>query len=153
MMKSCLPHGSQCVELCSNTRFGMIQLDIHEDAESDLDRLWRVDPRAAAAVVATLQQLSADPRLIDKLTTHGNNPVGAQEINVKRWQRARGFRHGDLWRFRALNTPATSYRVVYGFHIQTRQVCVLGVAHKDQFDYDDLANPFAQRVIAAWRTL
>ena len=135
-----------------DTKFGIMQLYVHEDADEDLERLWQRDPGAAAAVVATLEQLRCDPRLIDKLTTHGNNPVGSDEINVKRWQRIRD-RRGDLWRFRALNTPATSYRIVYGYQIQTRQICVLGVVHKDDFDYDDPTNPLAQRIVAAWRAL
>ena len=129
-----------------------MHIDIHESAEADIDRLWQTDPKAAAAVLATLEQLDADPRLVDKLTTHGNNPLGANEINVKRWQRIRS-RQGDLWRLRALNTPATSHRVVYGYQIQTRQICVLGVVHKDEFDYDNPSNPLAQRIINDWRFL
>lgn len=128
-----------------------MQIDIHEHGEADLDRLWQTDRRAAAAVVATLEQLAADPRLVDKLTTHGNNQVGLHEINVKRWQRIRA-KQGDLWRFRALNTPATSYRVVYGYEIQARRICVLGVVHKDEFNYDDPTNPVAQRIVAVWRS-
>lgn len=129
-----------------------MHIDIHEHAEADLDQLWIDDPGAAAAVTVTLEQLDADPRLVDKLTTHGNNPIGASEINVKRWQRIRS-RTGDLWRFRALNTAATSYRVVYGYHLQTRQICVLGVVHKDKFDYDDPSNPLARRIVDDWRSL
>lgn len=129
-----------------------MQLDVHENAEADIDQLWQVNAAAAAAIVATLEQLAADPRLIDKLTTHGNNPVGAHEINVKRWERIRA-KSGDLWRFRVLNTPATSYRVVYGYQIQTRQICVLGVVHKDTFDYDNPADPSAKRIVDDWRSL
>ena len=130
----------------------MIQVSVHEHAEADIDRLWRSDHLAAAAVVATLEQLAADPRLVDKLTTHGNNDAGAHEINVKRWQRIRATR-GDLWRFRVLNTPATSYRVIYGYEVRTRQICVLAVVHKSEFDYDDTSNPLAQRITDDWRTL
>ena len=129
-----------------------MHIDVHAHAAADIEALWHANPPAAASVVATLEQLGADPRLIDKLTTHGNNQIGAQEINVKRWQRIRA-KQGDLWRFRALNTSATSYRVIYGYQIQTRQICVLGVVHKDEFDYDNPSNLLAQRIVDDWRAL
>lgn len=129
-----------------------MHIDVHADAATDLRAIKRRDAAAAAVVLALLQQLQADPDVIDKLTQHGNNDVAGVRVNVKRWQSARSPR-GDLWRFRALDTPATSYRVVYGYHWPTRQICVLGAVHKDEFDYDDHSSPFAQRVLAAWRSL
>lgn len=129
-----------------------MHFDVHSDAVADLRALRQADARAAATVAALLQQLQADPRAIDKLTQYGESTVGSVRLGVKRWQAARN-RRGDLWRFRALDTPATSYRVVYGYHWQTRQLCILGVVHKDAFNYDDLNSPLAKRILAAWCSL
>jgi hypothetical protein len=129
----------------------IIHVDVHSHAKQDLGLIWESDPEAAATTLAVLEQLEADPGAIDKLTTHGDNPVGEALINVKRWQAMR--KKADLWRFRVLDTPATSYRVVYGYQWQTRQLCVLAVVHKEKFDYDDLNSALALRILADWRAL
>ena len=128
-----------------------MHLDIHRHAKEDLDRLWVADRSAAAKVLTVLQELQSDPDLIDKLTQHGDNTVGPTLLNVKRWEKARAV--GNLWRFRILNSPATSHRVVYGYHWQTRQVCVLAVVHKESFDYDDLRSDISRRILADWTAL
>ena len=128
-----------------------MHLDIHHNAAQDLRDLRVVNLGAAAAVAVALEQIQADPKAIDKLTTFGNNTVGVARLNIKRWESVRG--QGNLWRFRVLDTPATVYRVVYGYHWQTRQICVLAVVHKDKFDYDDLNSDLAHRILADWRAL
>lgn len=121
------------------------------NAAKDLRQLRDTDPKAAAAVVVALEQIRADPDAIDKMTTHGDNQVGTSKLGIKRWETARG--QGNFWRFRALNTPATSYRVVYGYNWQARQLCVLAVVHKDDFDYDDLTTDISKRILADWQSL
>ena len=76
-------------------------LDIHLNAKADILRIRESDVHAAAAIIATLEQIKADPLLIDKLTTHGDVEFGAVKLGVKRWESAR--RKGNLWRFRALD--------------------------------------------------
>lgn len=129
----------------------IIHVDVHTHAKEDLDLIWESDPEAAATTLAVLEQLEADPKAIDKLTSYGQNDVGATLINVKPWQKMR--KKADLWRFRILDTPATSYRVIYGYQWQTRQLCVLAIVHKEKFDYDDLNSPLAFRILADWRAL
>ena len=106
---------------------------------------------AAAAILASLEQIKADPDLIDKLTTHGDNYFGVQRLGVKRWESVR--RVGNLWRFRLFDTPATSYRVVYGYHVQYRQVCVLAVVRREEFDYDNLNSDISRRILEDWNNL
>lgn len=129
-----------------------MHFDVHEHAVADLVRLWETDPAAASVIAVTLEQLQADPRLIDKLTQFGDNDVGAVVVNVKRWHKAssRTRRIGDLWRLRILDTPATSLRIVYGYQYQTRQVCVLAVVHKRDFSYE-LSGEIAERILSDWR--
>ena len=129
----------------------IIHVDVHIHAKEDLDLIWKLDPEAAATTLVVLEQLEADPKAIDKLTTYGDNDLGATLINVKPWQRLR--KKADLWRFRILDTPATSYRVIYGYQWQTRQLCVLAIVHKEKFDYDDLNSALAYRILTDWRNL
>jgi hypothetical protein len=123
-------------------------VDVHQDAAADIRTLRAADPEAAAVVLTVLEQIDADPAAINKLTTYGDNEVGDTLLNVKPWNAAG--RQRNLWRLRMLDTPATSYRVVYGYHWPTRQLCVLAVVHKDAFDYDDLNSALARRIIRAW---
>ena len=124
-----------------------MHVDLHCHAEEDLQHLKQTDPRGVAAVLVALQQIEADPRAGDKLTTYGDNAVGVVRIGVKPWQAAKG---NNLWRFRVFDSPATVYRVVYGYHWQTRQVCVLAVVHKEEFDYE-LDSDIAKRILADWQ--
>jgi mRNA-degrading endonuclease RelE of RelBE toxin-antitoxin system len=127
-----------------------MHIDIHENAKADLRALRVNAPPVAAAILAALQQMEADPRFIDKLTTHGANEFGAVRVGVKRWEKAKGT--GNLWRFRVFDTPATVYRVVYGYHYQTKQVCVLAVVHKEEFNYE-LDSDIARRIVNDWRDI
>jgi hypothetical protein len=129
----------------------MIVIDVLDNARQDILALRRSDKRAAAAVIAILEQLKADPQALDKLTTVGPNEVGSIRIGVKSWASMR--RRANLWRFRILDTPATIYRVVYGYHWHTQQLCVLAVVRKDEFDYDDTNSDIARRILGDWDSL
>lgn len=133
-------------------KYGIIRhIDVHLHAKADLTALWVSDPEAAAIVHVTLEQLEADPKAIDLLTSKGDNDVAGYRVNVKFWQSLRFV--GDVWRFRILDTSATSYRIVYGYNWQLRQLCVLAILHKDQLDYDDHDNELTKRIIEDWRSL
>ena len=128
-----------------------MHIDICENAENDLDQLWQSDPEAAATITAVLEQMEADPNIIDVLTTRGNSNLDTTRLNIKVWENMRN--QGNLWRFRILDTPATNYRVVYGYHWQTRQICILAIVHKENFDYDDTNSVLSRRIVADWRAL
>jgi len=76
--------------------------DICENAAADLDRLWDSDPKAAASVVVALDEVLADPALIEKLTTQGDAEFKTQRLGIKRWREAQRSPN-NLWRFRILN--------------------------------------------------
>jgi hypothetical protein len=127
-----------------------MHLDIHDHADDDLEALWVSDAEAAAEIHAWLEVMEDDPKAIDKLTTRGDSG-GDPNINIKSWHTAGARR--NLWRARILDTPATIYRVVYGYHWQTRQLCILAVVKKDEFDYDDHSSFIVQRVFSDWEKL
>lgn len=129
---------------------------LQRNAEDDIRKLRAINMPAAAAVMVALEQIEADPKAIDKLTTHGDDPeVGKNDrvrLGIKRWETAK--RHSVLlWRFRIFDTPATVYRVVYGYHWQTKQICILAVVHKEEFDYDNLDSDIAKRILGDWRAI
>lgn len=133
-----------------------MQVDLRKNAEEDIRKLLITNKPAAAAVMVALEQIEADPKAFDKLTTHGDDPaVGKNDpvrLGIKRWETAK--RNSIfLWRFRIFDTPATVYRVVYGYHWQTKQICILAVIHKEEFDYDNLDSDIAKRILDDWRAI
>ncbi len=133
-----------------------MRIDLRKNAEDDIRKLRTTNIPAAAAVMVALEQIEADPKAIDKLTTHGDDPeVGKDDpvrLGIKRWETAKR-RSVLLWRFRIFDTPATVYRVVYGYHWQTKQICILAVVHKEEFDYDNLDSDIAKRILDDWRAI
>ena len=134
-----------------NTTSHILRIDTCRNAHADPRSLRRSDPRTATAISMALQQLGADPGLIDKLTTWGRIESGTQEFDNKRWLAAR--RHGSLWRLRILNTPARDYRVFHAFHWPTRFIWVLAVVHRSHIDYDDLDSFYARRILDDWHAI
>ena len=120
--------------------------DTHKHAKEDLDKLWENNPAAAAEIQVLIEELQRDPDAIDKLTTRGDNNVGGATINVKDWKSMR--LKGNVWRFRAIDTPATGYRVIYIYHWESRHLCFLAIADKDNFDYDNHSSELNKRIIA-----
>jgi mRNA-degrading endonuclease RelE of RelBE toxin-antitoxin system len=129
-----------------------VYVDISPNAASDIRILKAENAAAAAAVLATLEQIANDPNALDKLTTQDNVKVGSIHLNVKKWNEMQRM-VGNLWRLRILDTPATSYRVIYGYHWQTKQLYILAVVHKELLDYDDRATEINRRITADWRSL
>lgn len=125
--------------------------DLHENAERDLEGLAARSPPAAAAIIVALEEIAGDPHGIEHLTTHGEIRIGQQRLNIKPWRAAR--RHHNIFRLRILDTPATSYRIVYGYHWQVRRIIVLAIVHKEHLDYDQLDSKIAQRILADWNEL
>jgi len=122
-------------------------IDLLPGAKTDLRALRESNPDAFAAVMAFLEEAEADESLIDKFTTYGNVQIGESVINVKRWAAASVV--GNLLRIRILNTPATVYRIVYGYDWQTRRMGILAVVHKDDFDYE-IKGELADRIQNDW---
>lgn len=128
-----------------------MHVDIHANAAADLEALWSSDPKAAAVVAVVLEELQGNPSLANVLLAHGDASFAGYLLGVKQWQKAKELK-AQIWRFRVFNTPATSYRVVYGHHAQTKQLCVLAVVHKEQFDYE-FYSPIGARILDDWRGL
>lgn len=126
-----------------------MRVDILPGAIEDLTRLEETDLDAANVIWVVLDEADADPDVIDKLTDERPVHVGKHRIGIKRWSKAQ-CSFNNLFRLRVFDTPATSYRVVYGFDWRARRIGILAVVHRDNFDYE-LSDSLGQRILADWR--
>lgn len=122
--------------------------DLHDLKASNLE--------AFSDIIVLIQELKAQPDItIDWLTTHGDTKANSFDINAKQWLAVRKIAN-NLWRLRLQSVPesystsASIYRIIYGYHYQTRQLCILAVVKREEFDYDDLTTPINQRIIRDW---
>jgi mRNA-degrading endonuclease RelE of RelBE toxin-antitoxin system len=122
-------------------------IDILPGAENDIELLEQTDPAALAVVLAFLDEARADAKLIDKFASRGDINLRQFRANVKPWVRARAT--DNLFRIRILDTPATVYRVVYGYDWRKRRIGILAILHKEAFDYE-IDSQIAERIFNDW---
>lgn len=115
---------------------------------NDIQSLKRSDPRALATVLAFLQEANSTRDLNYRFTSHGDVDFSSYKVNVKGWVLARANNH-NLFRIRVLNSPATYYRIVYGYDWHRGRIGVLAIIHKDDFDYG-LDSEIANRILDDW---
>jgi hypothetical protein len=124
-----------------------MSIDVLPGAVHDIALLEVSDPEALAVVLTFLQEAEAESRLIDQFTSYGNVDLGKFRVNVKPWVLARAT--DNLFRIRILDTPATVYRVVYGYDWRQRRIGILAIIHKDLFDYE-IDSQIADRIFNDW---
>jgi len=77
----------------------LIALFVHDDAQTDLEGLWKEEPQATGRILALLGQLEDDPDLLDRLTQHDYGAHRSADFHVSKWQEH--WRTGrDLWRLK-----------------------------------------------------
>lgn len=127
-------------------------LSIHEDAEADLEDLYRVDEDGAALIDAFLQEAAGSQDILDRFTLRNYRSYGNRyDFEVKLWQSL--WQKYGLWRIRLFDVPgvAASHRIIYAFHGIQRRYYILGIVPRD-FDYDP-QHRFTKRIIIAYREL
>lgn len=94
----------------------MVQLNICTNARDDLAKVKASDEQTARKLVAILQQLQADPGLINTLTTDHN---ALDAFEVKRW--VKQHEHGKNiwfikpWKHGNGQPPHLPYRIIYAY--------------------------------------
>lgn len=132
-----------------------MKLSVHPDAQEDIDDLWNTAPSAAAHILALIEQLKADPRLLDALTIHSFGADGSEPISVSKflsqWNATRGRDGKDLWRLKLwdLEKQNLPYRVIYAYEIRRQRYHVLGVINRREYDYEP-QHPFTERILRAY---
>lgn len=77
----------------------MYELFLHDDAERDLEDLWRTDPTAAAEIQVLLEQIQADQYLLESLTIHDFGSARKGRFHVSKWV-SQWKQRRDLWRLK-----------------------------------------------------
>ena len=130
----------------------MPRLLFHRDAEQDLDELASSQPKLAARLVALLEEVGADPGLIDMLTVHRFGFDEREPFDVSKWQEY--WNSGkDIWRlkFWELEHQGLPYRVIYALQRGTGDHHVLAIVTRD-FNYDS-NHPTTRRILQAYEDL
>ncbi|EXF45237.1 hypothetical protein BAY1663_02316 [Pseudomonas sp. BAY1663] len=135
----------------------MTELIPHNDIVEDLEKLKRIDVRIVYRVRELINQLRADPDLLDDLLRDGYGgsparPAKGAIFNIRAWGAAQS-QCLNLWRIRdfSLSRKGLEYRIVYAVFPKTDQIFVLGIVERD-FDYE-LSHPVSQRIVAAYRAI
>jgi mRNA-degrading endonuclease RelE of RelBE toxin-antitoxin system len=130
----------------------MIALFVHDDAKRDLRDLLTREPQVAGRILALLEQLEADPDLLDRLTQHDYGARGASDFHVSKWQ-AQWRKGRDLWRLKVwdLENQGLRYRIIYAFDPSRHHYHILAVAPRE-FDYDE-NHPIGRRILLAYQGL
>ena len=130
----------------------MPSLFVHDDATADLEDLGDTEPRAAARIIALLQELQTDEDLLDRLTQHDYGYSGTADFRVSKWL-AQWNRGKDLWRLKIwdLEDKGLRYRIVYAFLPGKQQYHVLAIVPRD-FNYDP-NHPLSRRIVLAYDDL
>jgi hypothetical protein len=130
----------------------MLYLSVHDDAQRDLDELWKADPSAAARLVVLLQELQGSQDLQDRLTQNGFGTEGRDKFNVRSIVSQVHAGH-NLWRLKEwqLERMGRQYRIIYAFIPTKRHHHILGIMPRE-IDYDR-DHEFFRRVELAYDAL
>lgn len=133
----------------------MLKLSTHSDAQRDINELWTTAPTAAARILVLIEQLKADPRLLDALTIHNFGADKTEVFSVSKvvsqWSGTSGSDGKDLWRLKLwdLERQKLPYRVIYAYEIRRLRYHVLGVIYRKDYDYEP-EHPFTKRILRAY---
>lgn len=132
----------------------MPRLDIHEDAQRDLDDLRPAHPGLVRRILAILQEIKADPRLLSALLDHGFGDAKDETVGVKKWLEQWNAGR-DIWRLKIweLESVKVKYRIIYAYVPGDQAFVVLAVQRRDAIDYDDPNHALTQRIHRAYRNL
>ncbi|TXI12539.1 MAG: hypothetical protein E6Q68_03665 [Polynucleobacter sp.] len=111
--------------------FTSYSLEIHGDAEEDLDQIFSENEDAGAAILALLEVLKEDQDLLERLTQRRFINYGEPHFSVDEWQETRRSKL-NLWRIRELSSSeAGQYRIIYAFNPQQLRYYVLAILDRE----------------------
>ncbi len=139
--------------MTTNTKLGIVpSLQIHPDAVDDLRELMKTDKFAAGRVLALLQQIKHDPKLIESLLDQDFGADHSAPYHVTKWYEFWNAGY-NIWRLKIWLDPKGSlrHRIVYAYEPKTLQYHVVAVVHRD-FDYQR-DHEITRRIIRTYRDL
>lgn len=135
----------------------MYELIPHDDLEEDLERLLLVDPKIVSQVLILIEQLQADPDLLDDLLRdgYGGNPwkpAPKAIFNVRAWGQAQA-KGLNLWAVRdfVLSRMGFEFRIVYAIFPRSQQIYILAITER-AWNYD-VSSPISRRIFNTYRAI
>ena len=135
----------------------MYELIVHDDVDQDFERLMGVDPQIVYQVSSTIEQLMADPELLDDLLRDGYGgspwkPAPGAIFNVRAWGEAQR-KNLNLWAIRdfELSHKGFEFRIVYAIFPKNELIYILAVIER-AWNYD-LSSPVSRRVVATYEAI
>lgn len=121
---------------------------VHNDATGDLALIKAADLRGFSRLVAFIQQLRADPRLVDKLLDHGYGADRTGGYSVMKWIGVKNVERLPAWRVKSwdMERQGLKYRIIYCYDWRDQSFNILAIVPRDQLDYDDLTHPIRLRI-------
>lgn len=135
----------------------MYELITHDDLAEDLERLMGVDPQIVYQALSLIEQLEADPDLLDNLLRDGyggspRNPAPRAIFNVRAWGQAQS-KGLNLWAIRdfELSRKGFEFRIVYAVFPKVEQIFILAIIER-AWNYD-VASPISRRIFDSYRAI
>ncbi|BDC37727.1 hypothetical protein [Paraburkholderia terrae] len=130
----------------------MLKLTFHADAAQELRALRTTDPDNYYSLVAILDEIRGDQRILAKLTEPGVWKIGSGKFDITKysffWNS--GF---DVWRIKTIDFEqgVSPYRVLYAYDWKQQYFHVLAIMprHHDYQNDKDLT----ERLLKAYREL
>ena len=129
----------------------MYRLELHPDAEADLDYLWETGPDGAADVSVLIQELAGDEEKLRAMRIHQREEGRlhfSRLLKYHIWGR-------NLWRAKIAELEdeecVLAYRLIYGFTMETSVNYLLAVMHRNTGYEKNLL--FVERIRRACREL
>lgn len=122
---------------------------VHNDATCDLKRIKESDPEGFYRLVAFIQQIRTDARLVDKLLDHGHGSDRKEPISVMKWIGVQKVERLNVWRVKSwdLERQRLKYRLIYCYNWPDQSYNIMAIVPRDEIDYDDPSHPIRLRVI------
>lgn len=123
-------------------------IQVHNDATQDLLAIRAIDNSVFIRLVTLIEQLKADPKLIDKLLEHGFGNNRNELISVMKWINVQNVERLPVWRMKSwdLERLNLKYRLIYFYNWPDKSYNIMAIIPRDGFDYDDPNNPIRIRV-------
>ena len=130
----------------------MYELALHEDAERDLDELWKVNPEAAEDIAVMLDEISNDEECLRAMLIHQRQEGRfhfARWLTLNDW--GRDVRRVKAWSVEFSEKLLIPYRLIYATDHAKNIHFVLGIMERGQEYERDTA--FHERTRAAYDSL
>ncbi|MDB5365492.1 MAG: hypothetical protein JWM77_1419 [Rhodospirillales bacterium] len=112
-----------------------MRLCIDQEADADLDLLWRQNPAAAARIVAVLQEIAGDLELLEALTRDDYTDYDRFNVCIYGAMQRRRLNVKRLKIFELETGAALPYRVIYAVDWRARAIHILQIQPRAR-DYE-----------------